>query len=207
MAKVGKLPKATQKASNGGRAEKPRMAEAHEILLEPSTQSAAGIQAFGKFAGEINLEKLSAGLREQFNDVLNGDMRRVEIMLYGQSVFLQTLFTSLARRGAAQEYLAQYQAYMKLALKAQAQCCSTLQALAEIKNPRPVFVGQNNIANGPQQVNNQASRTGKTSIQSNEQSGGGNELLEDTRASATASAPDPAMETLGAVNRAEIASR
>jgi hypothetical protein len=39
--------------------------------------------------------------------------------------------------------------------KPQAQCRATIEALAEIKNPRPVaFVKQANIAQGPQQVNN-----------------------------------------------------
>ena len=55
----------------------------------------------------------------------------------------------------AGEYINAADTYMRLALKAQAQCRSTLEALAEIKNPRPVsFVKQANIANGPQQVNN-----------------------------------------------------
>lgn len=42
-----------------------------------------------------------------------------------------------------------------MALKAQAQCRATLEALAEIKNPRPVaFVKQANISGEHQQVNN-----------------------------------------------------
>ena len=45
--------------------------------------------------------------------------------------------------------------YLRLALKAQAQCRTTWESLAEIKNPRAVaFVRQANIAHGPQQVNN-----------------------------------------------------
>jgi transposase InsO family protein len=44
---------------------------------------------------------------------------------------------------------------MRLALKAQSQCRATVEALAEMKNPKPVaYVQQANIANGPQQVNN-----------------------------------------------------
>ena len=82
-------------------------------------------------------------------------MRPVEAMLYGQAVTLETIFTSLARRATSQEYLKQFQAYLGLALKAQAQCRATLEALAEIKNPRPVaFVKQANISGGHQQVNN-----------------------------------------------------
>ncbi len=45
--------------------------------------------------------------------------------------------------------------YMKLALKAQSQCRSTLQAISKIKNPMIVgYVRQANVAYGPQQVNN-----------------------------------------------------
>ena len=51
----------------------------------------------------------------------------------------------------------QLDANLRLALKAQAQCRATLEALAAIKNPQPVFfVRQANIAHGPQQVNNGA---------------------------------------------------
>jgi len=40
-----------------------------------------------------------------------------------------------------------------MAFKAQSQVRTTIDSLAEIKNPRPVFAKQTNIANGPQQVN------------------------------------------------------
>jgi hypothetical protein len=48
---------------------------------------------------------------------------------------------------------------MRLALKAQSQSRSTIETLAEIKNPSHVaFVKQANISNGPQQVNNGPAR-------------------------------------------------
>ncbi|HEY2023963.1 MAG TPA: hypothetical protein VGH68_22910, partial [Paraburkholderia sp.] len=42
----------------------------------------------------------------------------------------------LARKATHCEYLNQMQAHLSLALKAQAQSRATLEALAEIKNPR-----------------------------------------------------------------------
>jgi hypothetical protein len=42
---------------------------------------------------------------------------------------------------------------MRLALRAQAQCRSTIETLAEMKNLRPVFAKNFNLANGNQQVN------------------------------------------------------
>ena len=133
-----------------------RTLEPHELVLSPTIQSAVGIQAWGKlFAGEVDLAKLLDDLRTRVEKVQGGDMRPVEAMLYGQAVTLETIFTSLARRATSQEYLKQFQAYLGLALKAQAQCRATLEALAEIKNPRPVaFVKQANISGGHQQVNN-----------------------------------------------------
>lgn len=132
-----------------------RTLEPHELVLSPTIQSAAGIQAWGKFAGEVDLAKLLDDLRTRVEKVQGGDMQPVEAMLMGQAMTLETIFTSLARRATSQEYLKQFQAHLGLALKAQAQCRATLEALAEIKNPRPVaFVKQANISGGHQQVNN-----------------------------------------------------
>jgi hypothetical protein len=117
-----------------------RHLEPHELVLSPTIQSAIGIQAWGKFAGEVDLGELLKDLRERVEKVQGGDMRPVEAMLYGQAVTLETIFTSLARRATSQEYLKQFQAYLGLALKAQAQCRATLEALAEIKNPRQCWV-------------------------------------------------------------------
>ena len=134
-----------------------RTMKPHELVLSPTVQSAVGVHAWSKFAGEADLGETVVDLREQVKQVQAGDMGRVEAMLYGQAMTLQTIFTNLARRAVSNEYLSQFQANLTLALKAQAQCRATLAALAEIKNPRPVsFVQQANIANGPQQVNNGA---------------------------------------------------
>ena len=133
-----------------------RTLEPHNLVLSPTIQSAIGIQAWSKFAGEVGLAELLEGQRERVKKVVQGgDMLPVEAMLYSQAMTLETIFTSLARRAASQEYLKHFQVNLTLALKAQAQCRATLEALAEIKNPRPVaFVKQANISNGPQQVNN-----------------------------------------------------
>ena len=138
----------------------------------------------------------------------HGDMRPVEGMLYRQAKTLETMFTSLARRAANQDSLKQFQVNLTLALKAQAQCRATLEALAEIKNPRPVqFVKQANMTTGPQQVNNSYACTpSHTGIQSsagniqNEQ----NKLLEadhgnylDARAQGTTSRVNPHLDAVG----------
>ena len=76
-------------------------------------------------------------------------------MLISQATALQTIFTSLARRAQDQQYQKNLEAFLGLALKAQAQSRATISALVDLKYPRQAtFVKQANIANGPQQVNN-----------------------------------------------------
>ncbi|MFC5499630.1 hypothetical protein ACFPOE_18955 [Caenimonas terrae] len=152
MARVApKAKKATPDASTPDK----KVLAAHEIVMSPLVQNAVGIHAWSKFAGDADLSELVKDLDKRIEKVQAGDMRSVEAMLYGQAMTLQTIFTSLARKATSQEYLKQFQAYLGMALKAQAQCRATLEALAEIKNPRPVaFLKQANISGGHQQVNN-----------------------------------------------------
>ncbi len=134
---------------------KPKTLEAHEIVLSTVVQNAVGVLSWSKFAGEANLVELVQDLNKRIDNIQDGDMSSVEAMLFGQAKVLETMFTSLARRAANNDGLKQFQVNLTLALKAQAQCRSTLEALAEIKNPRSVqFVKQANMTTGPQQVNN-----------------------------------------------------
>ena len=188
-----------------------KAATGNEILISPSIHAAVAIDAWGKFAGEVKLGELVEDVREKVKRVQGGDMRLMEAMLYGQAMTLQTIFTNLARRAVNQEHLKQFQTHLTLALKAQAQCRSTLEALAEIKNPRPVqFVKQANFANGHQQVNNgtaleQATHARETQPYQNElleeARHGGTHL--DTRTTAKAARSHPAVEAVEAVHRAK----
>ena len=139
-------------------------------------------------------------------------MKAPEAMLYGQAVALQTIFTSLSRRAAlnAGEYINATELYLRLALKAQAQCRATIEALHEMKNPRPVsFVQQANIAHGAQQVNNgtapDTTRAGAHARENetapNGLSGGNHVLLADAGTSTTAGGANSGLEAVGALNR------
>ena len=187
---------------------KPKTLEPHEIVTSSTIQNAVGIVSWGKFAGEANLSELVQDLDKRIDKIKDGDMSPVEAMLFGQAKVLETMFTSLARRAANNEGLKQFQVNLTLALKAQAQCRSTLEALAEIKNPRPVhFVKQANMTTGPQQVNNGYAGTPS---HSGIQSGAGNiqseqnKLLEadhgnylDTRAQGAASRVNQTVDAVG----------
>lgn len=132
--------------------EKEGAARKARLSLSPSLNAAAISQAFS-IHGELDLGELVDALGERCKAVNDGDLKRVETMLISQAHSLDTMFASLARRGIKQEGLKQYEAHLKLALKAQSQCRATLETLAAIKNP-PIFAKQANIAHGPQQVNN-----------------------------------------------------
>ena len=82
-------------------------------------------------------------------------MQAMEAMLISQATALQSIFTSLARKAHSQTYQKPYEAFLGLALKAQAQSRATITALVDLKNPRQsTFVKQANIAHGAQQINN-----------------------------------------------------
>jgi hypothetical protein len=150
------------------------------------------------------IEALIAELGKQVKAVGDGNLTRAEGMLIAQAHSLDAIFGSLARRAAAQEYLPQFEAHLRLAFKAQSQCRATLETLALIKNPAPVaFVRQQNVAVN-QQVNNGptagVARADELPIQSNE-------LLEtqrdrlDIRATEEAIRSDSHLEAVGSVNR------
>lgn len=155
---------------------------------------------------DVDISELVVTMETTIKEVNGGDLSEMEAMLVGQATTLQTMFTSLAQRAANQEYLKQYQTYMVLALKAQAQSRATISALVDLKYPKQAatFVKQANIANGPQQVNNgdnPQSRAGNSSFVPNKLLEADHERL-DIGAQAATGRVDQELETVGAVNRA-----
>ena len=92
-------------------------------------------------------------LKQAGDEVVSGDLGRIERTLTSQFLTLDAIFANLAERSKRQEYMKQMETYLRLALKAQAQARSTAEALALLKNPQP-HIKQTNIAQGHQQVNN-----------------------------------------------------
>ncbi len=157
------------------------------MLATSAMFNAAGvIQTFQKnLAGDdTTADGIYLALKAKLKALQAGDLTAIESMLLSQATSLQTIYASLARRATFQEYLSQYQTYLTLALKAQAQSRATLETLIELKQPRhpPTFVKQANIAQGPQQVNNGAARVEPSSTLSPAETLATepNKLLEDT---------------------------
>ena len=110
---------------------------------------------------DADLTECLVKLYDTVDRVQAGDLGEPEALLTAQAVTLNAIFTDLALKAANTEYLDKFDRYLRLALKAQGQCRATIETLAEIKNPPTLFAQQANVAHGPQQVNNTASREGR----------------------------------------------
>ena len=184
--------------------------------LSPSINAAGVINSYqGNLMGkDVDFHAMVDGLRGTIKDVKGGDLSNLEGMLLCQATALQTMFSSLARRAEHQEHLKQFDTFMVLALKAQAQSRATISALVELKHPKQAtFVQQANIAHGPQQVNNgQPPRCTPAGTHAEETKTHPPELLEehhgerlDTRATSKTSGDDPHLETVATVHRPQVA--
>ncbi|WP_170179892.1 hypothetical protein [Prosthecochloris vibrioformis] len=172
--------------------------------------------AYGETAG---LNDWKRGLEQTTKAVKAGDLSDIEGMLLGQAYALDALFLNLIRSALDTSLMPQLDTLTRLALKAQNQSRATAQTLAAIKNPQQtVFMKQANIANGPQQVNNNFTEQPQSQGSDGEKSPTTspknfkteqNELLKaheeidrlDTGATRPSSRDDQEMETLGKVNR------
>ncbi|MHB8472912.1 MAG: hypothetical protein ACYDC8_08710 [Gammaproteobacteria bacterium] len=189
-----------------------RMASISTVAATRVIAAAEGKAGIGEI---LDIPALIALMREQATAVQGGSLAEAEAMLINQATALQSLFVRLIEKGMAQGQLLQYETHMRLALRAQSQCRTTLEALAEIKNRRAVvFVRQANIAHGPQQVNNQAPRSGvsqhvRAPARTGDSANQSNELLEakphermDSGAAQAAGGTDTPLETVGAIHGA-----
>ena len=93
---------------------------------------------------------------------------------------------------------------MRLALRAQSQCRTTLETLAAIRNPPIVYARQANVTTGPQQINNGTETPSRAREIESKQT----QLLRtdhgewmDIGTAVAAGGADSQMETVGAVNR------
>lgn len=158
-------------------------------------------------ADEIDTPTMLETLRDQAAAVQRGDMSHAEGMLIHQASSLQALFVRLSERAMEQAHMPNLEGFMRMALRAQSQCRATLETLATIKNPPIVYAKQANFAAGHQQVNNgipAPTQAREIESEQSQLSGGTHELLSDTRASRLESQVNPALETLGEIDRAKI---
>ncbi len=170
--------------------------------VSPELQAAITLQCWEHDSADIN--DLISELSEQTQAVQEKKLGRGEAMLTAQAHTLDAMFNTLSRTATENmNRAAVFESLLKVALRAQAQCRITWEALSAIQNPPLAgYVKQANIAHGHQQVNN-ASRTRENENEPNE-------LLEDReygpdqwmdqRAPAAAEGVDSAVQAVGAVD-------
>ncbi len=197
-------------------------ADRARMALMPSINSAAVMESYqGNVMGkDTDMNSMVMLLKDTFTEVKGGDLYTLEAMLVGQATALQTIFTSLARRAQVQQSQRNLEAFLGLALKAQAQSRATISALVDLKYPRQAtFVKQANIANGPQQVNNggaagaDSDQYAQAHTHAEKSAPERNKLLEadhgqpggrmDTRAAQAAERSHQTVETMATVHRAK----
>ena len=184
-----------------------------QTALHPSVRAGLTTQAYSKQFGKLDITALVNELSAQIAAANKGDLQRSEAMLVAHTHTLDAIFNELMRRAQSAEYLPQFEAYMRLGLKAQGQCRATIETLAAIKNPPPVaFVRQANIAHGPQQVNNGPQPADTSRARESEYRP--NELLEhqrserlDSGAPQTTIGTDSGFAPVGALNGTEKRGR
>lgn len=155
-------------------------AAAHAIAT-PWLASTAGAYGFASGTmGETDMTELAMLIRKQAKAISEGDMAGPEMMLASQAMALNLIFGDMARRADMNraDYPLAFDRYIKVAMKAQAQCRATLETLAAIKNPPVVYARQANIAHGPQQVNNAANTRGRAPARGKKNQNAPNGLLE-----------------------------
>jgi hypothetical protein len=186
-----------------------------ELNLSPFVANANTARIFGQGSfGELDLGESISVMGERVGRIKDGDLSDVEATLTAQAATLDAVFNELARRAALNmgEHLHVTETYMRLAFKAQAQCRSTLETLAEVKYPKAAtFVRQQNVAY-QQQVNNGglANENLKAGTRARARAHGKsldceNELLDekhgewlDTRTKGASSETDSQLEAMGA---------
>ena len=192
-----------------GESKHPRHSElmaSPELAALRVVRAAEGDKGFGS---DLDLPSLIDRLRTQASAVNAGEMNQVEAMLMNQATALQSLFARLVEYGMRSELLNHLDTYLRLGLRAQSQCCRTLEALAAIKNPPVVFAKQANIAQGHQQINNgvlvgDSSRAREAEIPPSKllECASGERL--DFGTTATTGGIDPQLATLEPVNRSKV---
>jgi len=181
---------------------------AARALLRPTLNAALVVGQYGKkFSNiELQLTDLVAELSAQSDAVQHGDLGRSETMLIAQAHSLDAIFAKLAEL-AMLNFFKNFDAgdrFMRLALKAQSQSRATLETLSAIKNPPVVIARQANVTSGPQQVNNGMPLARENVIEPNKLLEHSNGKWLDGRATGNAGGSHQAMETVGAIDRAEV---
>jgi len=121
-----------------------------KVGLDPAANAMTTAMLFTKGSfGTLSVTGLYEVLDEHITAAKRGDLSEQRAMLAAQSFALNSIFTEMARRAAANmgEYINASERYMRLALKAQAQSRATIEALDRLANGREQTVRHVHVDN------------------------------------------------------------
>lgn len=183
-----------------------------EHAFDPATGNASTALDFSSnLFPDLSLQECATVMKGDADAVNGGNLAKLEAMLTGQAIALNAMFNNFAKRAIHADVMPRLETYFRLALKAQSQCRSTVEAIAEIKYPKSAtFIKQANIAE-QQQVNNSGDGAGGLPTRAREKNiTPTNELLPETRhaqvdisGTRTTSRGDSGMEALGTLDRTD----
>lgn len=186
--------------------EKTKERQLAEVSLSPAVLNGFTARTFAQGAmGEISISDAVSVMKDKVKQVNANDTKALEETLTAQATALDTIFNEMARRAALNmgAHLSAVESYMRLALKAQAQCARTIEIISTMKNPPIVYAKQANISNGNQQVNNGSVNNGHPPTHAEKIINQSNELLSeninatlDSRGTAATIGTDQAMATV-----------
>ena len=192
-----------------GKSEERKLAE---VLLSPTALNAFTAETFiASSARALDLTEAVDVINEKTEKIIAGDLSELESTLTAQAISLNAIFNTLAKRSAHNmgNYLKTTEVYMRLALKAQAQCARTIEILATMKNPPIVYARQANFAQGHQQINNNQSNAHaeKNIYSSNELLNEDNNATLDTRGTIETGRINQDLATLETIHGSQDTSR
>ena len=129
------------------------------IMINPALRHAQIAAAFtgrsfvgNPYLGEADLFTFGGAVLDEIGRA--GNLKTASQTLAAQAMSLDTIFTEMARRSELNmvDYPEASERYMRLALKAQSNCRSTLEALAKLHQPREQIVKHIHVNEGGQAV-------------------------------------------------------
>jgi len=183
------------------------------LLVDGMAQNALVAMNFARGLPVVDASTALGRTCEGARKIANGDLSGVLLILASQVMTLNAVACDLIMRAQANYRNPDaFDRLMRLGLRAQSQSRATGESLSAILHP-PVFAKnlQNNIANGPQQVNNGSVARGSRA-RARKKPAGLNKLLGvathveriervDTGEAGAASGSDPQLAPVAAVNR------
>lgn len=133
--------------------------EKMELALssDPVIQARQVITAYSQDQQCHDSKALETILTQNMQDIVNrGDMRSLEVLLYGQALSLNAVYNSLLQRSVspALSKPEHQNACIETALKVQKQALRVVEVLAMLKNPQAKTMIQQNMNAQQIQVNN-----------------------------------------------------